>query len=37
MSIATLAAGRVVSDWGELDLLGLLQQLGAMPSPNGAR
>jgi steroid delta-isomerase-like uncharacterized protein len=27
--------GKVISDWGEFDLLGLLQQLGVAPGPNG--
>ena len=25
--------GKVISDWGEFDLLGLLQQLGVAPGP----
>lgn len=36
MSIARLAEGKIVSDWGEMDLLGLLQQIGAVPMPGGA-
>ena len=26
--------GKVISDWGEFDLLGLLQQLGVAPAPS---
>jgi hypothetical protein len=28
-----LEGGKIVEHWGEFDALGLLQQLGAMPSP----
>ncbi len=27
--------GKIVEGWGELDMLGMLQQMGAMPSPSG--
>jgi steroid delta-isomerase-like uncharacterized protein len=36
MAIQHLTNGQVVSDWGEFDILGLLQQLGVAPSGPGA-
>lgn len=33
MSIVRLAEGRLAEHWGEQDLLGLMQQLGATPAP----
>jgi steroid delta-isomerase-like uncharacterized protein len=36
MSIARVVDGRIQSDWGEMDLLGLLQQIGAIPMPAAA-
>jgi steroid delta-isomerase-like uncharacterized protein len=36
ITIFRLAEGRIVEEWGESDLLGLLTQLGAIPSPQGA-
>ena len=36
ITIFRIADGRIVEEWSENDLLGLLQQLGAIPSPGGA-
>ena len=36
MAIYRLAGGKCVERWVELSLLGLLQQLGAVPSPGAA-
>ena len=33
MNIIRLHDGRLVENWGEQDLAGLMQQLGAMPPP----
>ena len=33
ISIDRLAGGQIVERWGEIDNLGLLQQLGAIPAP----
>jgi steroid delta-isomerase-like uncharacterized protein len=33
ISIVRVADGKVVEEWDELDMLGLLQQLGAIPAP----
>ncbi len=33
IAIYRLAGGRIVEHWGQLDILGLLQQLGALPAP----
>ncbi len=33
MSITRVANGKIVEQWGEQDLLGLLQQLGVIPTP----
>ena len=38
--IDRIAGGRIVERWGVVDLLGVLQQLGALPplaAPGGAR
>ena len=32
ISILRIAGGKVVEEWGEMDMLGVLQQLGAIPS-----
>ena len=32
--IGRIANGKVVEAWGEADLLGLMQQVGAIPSPS---
>jgi phytoene desaturase/steroid delta-isomerase-like uncharacterized protein len=40
MAITRFSDGMIVSDWGEFDLLGLMQQLGFVPGPadgNGGR
>jgi predicted ester cyclase len=40
MAITRFSDGMIVSDWGEFDLLGLMQQLGVVPGPpdgNGGR
>jgi len=36
MSIYRLAQGRIVEHWGQIDMLGLLQQLGLAPTPEQA-
>jgi predicted ester cyclase len=36
MAIYRIAGGKCVERWGELSLLGLLQQLGAVPAPGAA-
>ena len=33
ITIFRLANGKIVEEWGQSDMLGLLQQLGALPSP----
>jgi len=33
IGIDRIANGRIVEGWGELDMLGLYQQIGAMPRP----
>jgi hypothetical protein len=35
MAITRVRDGKVMSDWGEFDLLGLMQQLGVAPGPGG--
>jgi steroid delta-isomerase-like uncharacterized protein len=37
MWIHRIAGGKIVEEWGQSDVLGLLQQLGAIPGPGGAR
>ena len=37
IAITHVRDGKVVSDWGEFDLLGLMQQLGVAPGPPGGR
>jgi predicted ester cyclase len=36
IGIDRLADGKVVEGWGELDMLGLYQQIGALPRPGAA-
>jgi steroid delta-isomerase-like uncharacterized protein len=36
ITVFRIADGRIVEEWSENDLLGLLQQLGAIPSPGSA-
>jgi hypothetical protein len=36
INIHRLAGGRIVEQWSQYDLLGLLQQLGAIPAPEQA-
>ena len=36
ISLFRLAGGQIVEDWTQIDLLGLLQQLGAVPAPGQA-
>jgi predicted ester cyclase len=36
MDVVRVADGRIVEHWGVVDRLGLLQQLGAIPEPEGA-
>ena len=33
INIVRIAGGQLVENWGEVDMLGLLQQLGAIPMP----
>ena len=33
ISIVRVAGGKVTEEWEQLDTLGLLQQLGALPAP----
>lgn len=33
ISIFRVAAGKITDDWTNIDMLGMLQQLGAIPSP----
>ena len=35
ITIFRVEDGRIVEEWAESDMLGLLQQLGAIPSPGG--
>jgi steroid delta-isomerase-like uncharacterized protein len=35
ITIFRIDAGKIVEEWSESDMLGMLQQLGAIPSPNG--
>jgi steroid delta-isomerase-like uncharacterized protein len=36
ITIFRIAGGRIVEEWSESDMLGLLQQVGAIPGPGGA-
>jgi predicted ester cyclase len=36
INVSRVANGQVVEDWTVLDMLGMLQQLGAMPAPASA-
>jgi steroid delta-isomerase-like uncharacterized protein len=36
IDILRFAGGQIAEHWGEADMLGLMQQLGAIPSPAGA-
>jgi steroid delta-isomerase-like uncharacterized protein len=36
INIVRIADGRLAENWGEVDMLGLLQQLGAIPVPGQA-
>ena len=36
ITISRIRNGRVVESWGNYDLLGMLQQLGVIPVPDGA-
>jgi predicted ester cyclase len=36
ISIYRIANGKIVEHWGEMDLVGVLQQMGAMPAPGGS-
>lgn len=35
ITISRIRDGRVVENWGNYDMLGMLQQLGVMPAPDG--
>jgi len=34
ISILRIAAGKIAEEWGEMDMLGMMQQLGAVPPPS---
>ena len=34
--ISRVAAGKIAEEWEVVDLLGLLQQIGAIPTPDAA-
>jgi predicted ester cyclase len=36
MSIFRIADGKIVEHWGENDAMGLLAQLGMLPTPGGS-
>jgi steroid delta-isomerase-like uncharacterized protein len=36
INVSRIADGKVVEDWTVLDMLGMLQQLGAVPAPGSA-
>jgi predicted ester cyclase len=36
ISIDRVAEGKIVEHWGEFDMLGLMQQLGVVPTPESA-
>lgn len=36
ITIFRFAGGRIVEEWSESDMVGMLQQVGAMPSPGGS-
>lgn len=33
ISIIRIVGGKIVEEWGEMDMLGMMQQLGAVPPP----
>lgn len=35
ITIFRIAGGRIVEEWAESDMMGLLQQVGALPGPGG--
>jgi predicted ester cyclase len=37
ISIIRIAAGKMVEGWGNFDALGMLQQLGVIPTPEPVR
>jgi predicted ester cyclase len=37
ISVSRITNGKVVEDWTVLDMLGMLQQLGVVPTPGQAR
>ncbi len=37
MHIARVAGGKIVEHWGLVDMLGAMQQLGALPTPSRAK
>ena len=34
ISILRIAGGKIAEEWGEMDMLGMMQQLGAVPPPS---
>lgn len=36
IGIDRLADGKIVEGWGEMDMIGMLRQIGALPTPGGA-
>jgi steroid delta-isomerase-like uncharacterized protein len=35
ISIARIAGGKIVEEWNEVDMMGMMQQLGVVPAPGG--
>jgi steroid delta-isomerase-like uncharacterized protein len=35
ISIARVAGGKIVEEWNEADMMGMMQQLGVVPAPGG--
>lgn len=33
INVSRIAGGKIVEEWGEADMLGLMQQIGAVPDP----
>lgn len=35
INVDRIAGGRIVEEWGEFDMMGMMQQLGVVPTPGG--